>query len=284
MNRTENCIEEKLVSEIGTKYSSLRFIHPGAEALIEKSITQYGQMSPVVCAKDSNGVYELIDGFKRLRIFRKLNKIPLRVMTVQVSRCAHKAAIIQLNRVSKTINDIEEAMVLHSLVQEDQLTQIEISTLIGRHKTWVSRRISLIEKLDPEILKEIGMGLVKLSIGRELAKLPRGNQLKALASIQKHRIDSKSAAKLACILHDASKQDCLEIFENPWKFLKKDGVFPTKFGYQLMEMQRFFVAVSQKLGSLDFFEIKSFSELIKETIISGEESLKKLKTILREVI
>lgn len=284
MNRTENCVEEKLVSEIGTKYSTLRIVNPSADSLIEKSIEKFGQMSPVVCAKDSSGTYELIDGFKRLRAFRKLNKNPLKIITMQAAERVYKAAMIQLNRVARSINDIEEAMVLQSLVREDQLTQIEISTLIGKHKSWVSRRISLIEKLNSDILKEIEMGLVTVSIGRELAKLPCGNQIKTLSSIRKHRLNANNTASLVNFLQTASKNECSAILADPWEFLKKKKIFQTGFKGQLITMQRLCMAISKRLKNNEPTEIKGFSGLIKDSITSGEELLKRLKSVFETIV
>lgn len=283
MNGTENGLEEKLVSEIGTKYSTLRIVNPHADSLMEKSIEKYGQMSPVVCAKDSSGKYELIDGFKRLRAFRKLNKNSLKTRTMQAAERVYKAAIIQLNRVGRSINDIEEAMVLQSLVREDQLTQMEISTLIGRHKSWVSRRISLIEKLDSEILKEMEMGLVTVSIGRELAKLPRGNQVETLASIRKHRINANNAAKLVNLLHRATTKDYSAILVDPWEFLTRHEIYPPGFKGQLITMQRICMAVSKRLKNHDPRDIRGFSGLIKDSITSGEEVLKKLHSVFETI-
>ena len=45
---------------------------------------------------------------------------------------------------------MEEALVVHSLFHEDTLSQIEIATLLGRHKSWVCRRIALIDRLCDE--------------------------------------------------------------------------------------------------------------------------------------
>ena len=41
----------------------------------------------------------------------------------------------------------EEALVVHSLSHEDGLSQGEIAVLLGRHKSWVCRRLSLVERL-----------------------------------------------------------------------------------------------------------------------------------------
>ena len=122
------------------------------------------------------GRYELIDGFKRLRACRRLNKESLRAKMIEVNGRGCKAAIIQLNQSGRSINEIEEALVLQSLHREDGLTQIEIAALLGRDKSWVSRRIALIEKLSEEVQEDIRLGLISMITGRELSKLPRGNQ------------------------------------------------------------------------------------------------------------
>src|SRR5271169_2571006 len=147
--KAEPCIEEISVTDIGERYGVLRIVSPRADAAMMKSIQKYGQMSPVVCVRSADG-YELIDGFKRLRACRRLKKSSLRAKTIEVSARACKAAIIQLNRSGRAITDMEEAMVLQSLHREDGLLQMEIAALLGRHKSWVSRRISLIERISED--------------------------------------------------------------------------------------------------------------------------------------
>lgn len=72
--------------------------------------------------------------------------------------------------------------------------------MLGRHKSWVSRRISLIERLSEEVREDIRLGLLPASVGRELAKLPRGNQKEAAAALVKHRFSTREAVKLIAYL------------------------------------------------------------------------------------
>ena len=189
------CIEEISVSEVGEKYGALRIVSPRADAAMVKSLRKYGQMTPVVCVK-GEGRYELIDGFKRLRACRRLDNGTLRAKTMGVSGRVCKAAIIQLNWSGRSINEMEEALVVQSLHREDGLTQTEIGVLLGRDKSWVSRRISLIERLSEEVQEDIRLGLISVMTGRDLAKLPRGNQKDAADAILKRRYTTREAAKL----------------------------------------------------------------------------------------
>ena len=60
---------------------------------------------------------------------------------------------------------LEEAMVLRELTKLG-LSQSDIAGLLSRHKTWVSRRISLVEKLHPELIESMKLGLLQPGSGR----------------------------------------------------------------------------------------------------------------------
>ena len=58
-----------------------------------------------------------------------------------------KATLFGLNQTGRRIREWEEAWIVHALVREDGLTQVEVAELLGRHKTWVCRRLALVEQL-----------------------------------------------------------------------------------------------------------------------------------------
>jgi len=211
---------EAAVSEIGERFGVMRLADPGSKALIVKSIEKYGQLSPVVVGPLENGQYELVDGFKRLYACRELGRDVLRARVLRAGPRGLKAAVIQLNWAHKSIGDLEEALVLQSLYREDGLRQDEIGVLLGRHKSWVSRRISLIERLCEEVIEHIRLGLLGASIGRELARLPRGNQEAALATILKYRFNYREAARLVGLLLSRPRWDQEAILRFPAQILE----------------------------------------------------------------
>jgi ParB family chromosome partitioning protein len=123
------------LSEIGESYARLRLIHPQADSSMVESIAKFGQLCPVVVALAETGRYELVDGFKRFRALKQLGFERVTAKALEVSVHALKAAMICLNWKRGSISDVEEAMVIHSLCRDDGLTQLEIATLLGRHKT-----------------------------------------------------------------------------------------------------------------------------------------------------
>jgi ParB/RepB/Spo0J family partition protein len=186
------------LSEIGESYARLRLIHPQAEARMVASLGKFGQIFPVVVSRKER--YELIDGFKRVRALKRLGHEYVTARVLDIAEHGRKAAMLDLNWKRGSISDLEEGLVVHSLCREDGLSQVEIAVLVGRHKSWVCRRLSLVERLCDEALEHMRLGLIHGAIGRELARLPRGNQEAALRSILKYRFSSRESARLISLL------------------------------------------------------------------------------------
>ena len=138
------------LEELGEHFGRLRVHTPYSERGMARSMRLYGQLSPVVvCLRERR--YELIDGFKRLAVARSLDgwaRLLARVMAVDDK--AAKAAIYGLNRAGGKTKELEEAWIVYALVREDGVPQVEVAELLGRHKTWVCRRLALVENLSEE--------------------------------------------------------------------------------------------------------------------------------------
>jgi ParB/RepB/Spo0J family partition protein len=199
-------IVEVLLAQVGVSFSRFRMIHPFAEAFMEESIKRHGQLLPILVGKVDNRL-ELLDGFKRFRAYRKLGITTIKARVLHSSLRALKAAMLEANWKARTITEMEEAMVLQSLYREDGLTQVEIATLLGRHKSFVCRRVGLLERLCDEVLNHIRLGLIRASHARHISQLPRGNQEAALACIVKHRLTCRETEKLVALLMERHRSE-----------------------------------------------------------------------------
>lgn len=275
MNGNQDLIEIT-TAEIGDKYSALRIVSPRLDAAMVKSMRKYGQLTPVVCARIADG-YEMIDGFKRLRASRQLNLGTVAAKVWEAAERVYKAAIIQLNQPGRSINEMEEALVLRSLHSEDRLAQVEIAVLLGRHKSWVSRRISLIERLSEEVQDDIRLGLLPVSSGRELAKLPRGNQKEAAAAVIKHRFSTREAAKLISHLLSRPRWEYQAILASPWEIVEPKQQKPTRLETRLISMERICRTVSET--SFAPGEAERLSGLISVSLVSAERAAQTLRHV-----
>jgi ParB/RepB/Spo0J family partition protein len=208
------------IDRIDESFGRFRLLSPRHEGAMERSVGRFDQLTPVVVSPSKNDRYEMVDGFKRLRACRKLGNQSLKARVLEGHGRVLKAAMVQLNRKSGHLGDVEEAMIVASLYRDDGLTQVEIAPLLGRHKSWVSRRIALIERLSQEVVEHLRLGLISPTHGRELSRLPRGNQPQALSCVIAHHLCSRETAKLVTMLIERPRWDHELILRLPLEILE----------------------------------------------------------------
>jgi len=188
-------IESLQISNLGTELSRFRLFNEAQITRVKVSLESLGMLHPLVVLKH-NGSYEIIDGFKRLYASEKLEKKELNCRILDVSLSQGKALQINFNRKTSSIIDYEEACIIYSLKTQDGLTGREIANCLSQSTSWVSRRLSIIEKLDPRVADQIKMGLIRHSHAREIIKLPRGNQHEISGQIIKLGLNSRDSSLL----------------------------------------------------------------------------------------
>ena len=108
-----------------------------------------------------------------------------------------KAAIYGLNRAGGHTRELEEAWIIQALMREDGMSQVEVAELLGRHKSWVCRRLALIERLGPKAKDDLRLGLLSPTAARQIVRLPEGNQAEVLDAIRREAL---SGAELAGVV------------------------------------------------------------------------------------
>jgi len=176
------------LGDLGEYFARYRLRSLSAERVLHASLCRYGQMSPVVVFRWQHR-YELIDGFKRLAAARTVpERTSLCARVIEADERTAKAALYALNRASGKTSELEEAWIVHALVREDGLPQVEVAELLGRHKSWVCRRLALIEKLADAAQEELKVGLLTPTCARQLVRLPPGNQVALLDVIRREAL------------------------------------------------------------------------------------------------
>ncbi len=284
------------IDQFGEQYGNLRIINPKADKAMVRSLEKYGQLTPVVVTRTGINDYELLDGFKRLRGGKALSYTHLRSLILELNERAGKAVIMQLNWVGKTISSMEEALVLHSLCYEDKLSQVEIATLLGRHKSWVNRRIALIERLCDEAQTSIKLGLIPVSMGRDLARLPRGNQEALLETVHKHHLTCRDTKKISAALLMRPQHEHTAILANPWELLRpedQEGIVQDKnldplvneLQRKLVNMERHCLGVACALGTTVLSQFTEKEELLLITCCKqAMSSVKQVQNDLQQTL
>ena len=193
------------IETLGLSFGALRLCLPEAVQRMKQSLERHGQLTPLLACPSGDGV-ELIDGFKRVRAAREIGLEHLGARVVRLESWQAKTTILLANA-HRSLDEIEEAWLVRALYRDDQLEQPEIARILGRHKSWVCRRLALAERLDDGVEADLRLGLLTSSAARELARLPRGNQRAAADVVIQRGLTSHQTAKLATDLLDAAPED-----------------------------------------------------------------------------
>jgi len=179
------------------------------------SLREFGQLSPVVCCQREEEVC-LLDGYQRLGAARQIELPGLSVLFLEVDDRQAKAAMYRLNQGARRIHVLEEAWIVQALVREDGLSQAEVAELLGRHKTWVCRRLALLEKLAPQARQDLQLGLLSVTAARDLLRLPHGNQLELLECLRRESLTTGEIREVVNLLLAASTREQREfVLEKP---------------------------------------------------------------------
>lgn len=129
----------------------------------------------------SRGQLEILDGFKRVRAARALGLTTLVARVDDVGVADAKLRLTELHT-RHGLTEIEEAWVVRSLYREDRLSQPEIARRMSRHKSWVCRRLMLVEALDVTVQADVRLGLLAPRAAISLSRLPRSAWSRGIAS------------------------------------------------------------------------------------------------------
>jgi ParB-like chromosome segregation protein Spo0J len=180
-------VQPTALERLGLAYRRYRLPDPEAEAAMAGSLRRYGQLSPLV-ACPRHDAYEVLDGFKRLAAARALGWEAVGVRVWPADDRAAKAAIYGLNQTGRRTLEWEDAWIVHALIREDGLSQVEVAELLGRHKSWVCRRLALVEELADAARDDLRLGLLSATAARAMVRLPAGNQPEVLGTFHRHEL------------------------------------------------------------------------------------------------
>jgi ParB-like chromosome segregation protein Spo0J len=153
---------------------------PQAVLALAQSLRRWGQCAPIVATVRQERP-QVLDGFTRWEAAQQVRGMTaLSVRLIELDDRRAKAAIHGLNQTGRRPHELEEARIVQSLVRDDGLSQPEVGELLGRHKSWVCRRLALLEKLCADVRQDLEVGLLTPTVARELARLPAGNQAEVL--------------------------------------------------------------------------------------------------------
>jgi ParB-like chromosome segregation protein Spo0J len=214
-------IEEVGVEELDLRLAPLRLISPVELARLKESVQREGIRQPVVAATEVEpGQRVLLDGFKRLRVARELEIVRVHVSLLALDAPTALAAMLRSNAAHRGMTAMEEGWIVRKLCRDLGLTQAGVGALLGHDQSWVSQRLRLVEQLDEALQEDLRLGLVMPAVARELARVPRSQQMQAVQVVREHGMSSRQTARLVQrLLATDDPRVRLQVLADPLRYL-----------------------------------------------------------------
>ncbi|MFZ1641065.1 MAG: ParB/RepB/Spo0J family partition protein [Candidatus Contendobacter sp.] len=142
------------------------------------SIRELGILEPLIVRPLAGETddYEILAGDRRWRAAQKagMDRVPVIVHDVDDRTAAAIALVENLQR--EDLNPVEEALALRCLMDNFDLTQVQVSELVGKSESAVSKAVGLL-KLPEPVRQLLQSRVLEAGHGKVLLNLPLAEQL-----------------------------------------------------------------------------------------------------------
>lgn len=174
-------IEEIKVENIVTNKNQPRRVFK-EEAIRElaESIELYGLIQPILVRRITRNKYEIVAGERRYRASKLAAREKIAAIVVDVDEGdASKLALIE-NIQREQLSPIEEAKAFRGLIEDFEISQKELSQIMGKSRSYISNSMRLLN-LDQEILGYVKDEKLSPGHAKALLGLKKAGQQKDLA-------------------------------------------------------------------------------------------------------
>jgi ParB family chromosome partitioning protein len=228
------------------KYEKLSVKRDVAERKLLASLGDTGQQSPVIVVRGEAGRYIVIDGHKRVRALKRLNADVARAAVWELSEGEALAASYQLTSQGGR-NAFEEGWLVAELHRMCNWSLGEIGARLVRSKSWISKRLALVEELPDWMAEEVAQGRIGAHAAASyLVPLTRGNGTAGRQLAENIRglgLTNRQIGALCAGYRAAGREMRRKIAADPAMFLKaraaagRDGALSEKGNHCLKSIE-----------------------------------------------
>lgn len=216
-------VENIEIAHLRLRYEHTRIRQPLAVLKMSASLERFGQLMPVLVVDNDDGGHTLIDGYLRVKALKRMGKdlVVARMWDQnEPDALVHMMAGMQ----GRAWDVYEQAAIINELRLTHGISCGQIAVLLGKDKSWVTRRLLLFETLDDTMIALIRQGNVSSwSAQRILVPLARANPDHAerlVQALQKENISTRRLWFLFTHYKKSNRNIRHNIVSEPHLFLK----------------------------------------------------------------
>lgn len=135
---------------------------------LSRSIDKVGLIQPIVVKKSNSG-YEIIAGERRFRAVKNLGVDTIPAIIREDDKKSAEIALIE-NIQRENLNPIEEAYAYENIIKKHEITQEQLSNIIGKSRSYIANLMRLL-KLSDKIQDMMKEGLLSSGHARALLSI-----------------------------------------------------------------------------------------------------------------
>ncbi len=197
VNSSSSAVKLKIMDIEPNRDQARKDFDEKALSELADSIAKYGVLQPLLVRPLTDGGYQLIAGERRWRASRLagLTEVPVVIREMTDEEASALSLIENLQR--EDLNPIEEAMGLHSLMNDFGLTQEETAERVGKSRPAVANALRLLN-LPKSVLELVRNGKISSGHARALLSVSDENKMLEIAElICKKGISVRETERLA---------------------------------------------------------------------------------------
>ncbi len=219
---TKNQINEVDIHLLDLRYSHTRIKSEKILVTLTNSIRAYGQIVPALVVSEQDR-YTLIDGYKRLAALKVCGHDCISIQIMDTEESSSLVLLLAQNNEYK-LEAIEQAALIQELRERFRFSFSEIGERLGRSKSWVKRRLDLVESLPDEVHQAVMTGkLSSWAASRILVPLARANEedcLKLTSKIIDNPLSTRELVNLYKHYGKSNRKVRDRIIDDPALFIK----------------------------------------------------------------
>lgn len=211
--------------QLDLRWEHLRVRAPHRQRHLLASLAESGQQTPivVVIAKDDNGRYLVIDGYKRIAALRQLGRDTVEA-TVWPMGEAEALLLSRSQRMSPQESALEQGWLLSEMERRFGYSLDELARRFDRSVSWVSRRLALVELLPEVVQRHVREGSITAQVAMKylvpVARVSADDCERMANAFVKYHCDTRQAAQLYTAWREGSRVVRERILAEPELFLK----------------------------------------------------------------
>jgi len=207
--------------QLEMRYERVRKRAPSVERALVGSLAEHGQQLPIVVVAEASR-FVLIDGYKRVRALKRLSRDTVRATDWQMAEI--DALLLERRLRCGREDALDQAWLLAELQQRFGLSLEDLAQRFERSKSWVSRRLGLLQTLPGLIHEQVRCGELSAHAAMKyLLPLARANAQAALrlaATIAPLKLTSRQIGALYAGWRSGTQRTRELIVERPQVYLQ----------------------------------------------------------------